>query len=82
MPIGFLTQTERDRLNRFPDHIPHDDLIAFFTLSVSDQDQARRQRGEHNCLGFALQLCALRYLGFVPDVLANAPALAVEFVAR
>lgn len=56
-------------------------MIAFFTLSVSDQDQARRQRGEHNCLGFALQLCALRYRGFVPDVLANAPALAVEFVA-
>jgi TnpA family transposase len=81
MPIGFLTQAERDRLNRFPDHIPHNDLIAFFTLSVSDQDQARRQRGEHNCLGFALQLCALRYLGFVPDVLASAPVLAVEFVA-
>jgi hypothetical protein len=29
MPVGFLTQAERDRLNRFPDHIPHDDLIAF-----------------------------------------------------
>jgi hypothetical protein len=26
MPIGFLTVAERERLSRFPEHIPEDDL--------------------------------------------------------
>jgi hypothetical protein len=26
MPIGFLTAAERERLSRFPEHIPEDDL--------------------------------------------------------
>ena len=33
MPIDFLTAAERERLNRFPDPIPDEDLSAFFTLS-------------------------------------------------
>jgi Domain of unknown function (DUF4158) len=38
-------------------------------------------RGDHNRLGFALQLCGLRYLGFCPDDLFTAPPAAVTFVA-
>jgi hypothetical protein len=38
----------------------------------------RRQRRD---LGFALQLCALRYLGFCPDDLVTAPPAAISFVA-
>ena len=36
MPIGFLTATERDRLGRFPEQIPDDDLFVFFRLSEAD----------------------------------------------
>src|ERR1700752_4654073 len=82
MPIGFLTATERDRLNHFPTPIPDEDLRAFFWLSEDDQHVLNRQRETHTRLGFALQLCALRYLGFAPDDLSTAPAEVVGYVAR
>ena len=82
MPIGFLTAAERDRLNRFPALIPDEDLRAFFLLSEADQQAINRQREAHTRLGFALQLCALRYLGFAPDDLSTAPAEVVGYVAH
>jgi hypothetical protein len=50
-------------------------------LSASDLELVRQQRGDHNRLGFALQLCALRYLGFCPHDLVTAPPAAISFVA-
>ena len=82
MPIGFLTAAERDRLNRFPAQIPDDDLFAFFQLSEADHTAINQQREDHTRLGFALQLCALRYLGFAPDDLRTAPWEAIVYVAR
>jgi hypothetical protein len=38
--------------------------------------------GPHVRLGFALELCALRFMGFVPEDLTSAPPDAVTFVAR
>ena len=67
MPIDFLTAAERERLNRFPEWISDEDLRVFFTLSERDMQEVHKQRGAPNQLGFALQLCALRYLGFAPD---------------
>ena len=61
MPIGFLTAADRARLNRFPEQIPHEDLSAFFLLSEADQGAINQHREAHTRLGFALQLCALRY---------------------
>ena len=82
MPIDFLTAAERGRLNRFPDPIPDEDLRVFFMLSDRDLVEVRKQRGAPNQLGFALQLCALRYLGFAPDDLGTTPETAVTFVAQ
>jgi TnpA family transposase len=82
MPIGFLPPADRDRLNHFPAQIPDDDLRAFFLLSDADQQLINHQREAHTRLGFALQLCALRYLGFAPDDLSTTPEDAVLYVAR
>ena len=82
MPIGFLTRTERERLNRFPAQIPDEDLRGFFLLSEADQTAINKQREAHTRLGFAMQLCALRYLGFAPDDLSTAPWDAVVYVAQ
>jgi TnpA family transposase len=82
MPIDFLTAAERERLNRFPEPMPDEDLRVFFTLSDRDIQEVRKQRGAPNQLGFALQLCALRYLGFAPDDLGATPEAAVAFVAQ
>jgi TnpA family transposase len=82
MPIGFLTAVDRTRLNRFPEQIPDEDLSAFFLFSEADHATINQHREAHTRLGFALQLCALRYLGFAPDDLQTAPSVAVEYVAQ
>ena len=45
--------------------LPRDEgaLIRLYTLSQHDLAQVRRNRGEHNRLGFAVLLCHLRYPG-------------------
>jgi TnpA family transposase len=80
MPKGFLTDAQRERLNRFPDDLPRDDLSAYFTLSGADIEIIKSQRHEHTQLGFALQLCTLRYLGFVPNDLSTVPVAATTFI--
>jgi len=82
MPISFLTPAERERFSRFPAQIPDDDLFVFFRLSDDDHRVINQQREDSTRLGFALQLCALRYLGFAPDELSTAPWEAVVYVAR
>ncbi len=67
MPVDFLTEAERERWQRLPDTMPQDDLFVFFLLSDDDRRETQRQRDPQNRLGYALQLCILRYLGFVPD---------------
>ena len=42
----------------------------------------RRPHGDSNRLGWALQLCGLRMLGFCPDDMTTVPAVAVRFLAR
>jgi hypothetical protein len=73
MPVDFLTDAERERWQSLPDTVPQDDLYVFFLLTDDDKREAQRQREPHNRLGYALQLCILRYLGFVPDDLQETP---------
>jgi TnpA family transposase len=81
MPVNFLSDIERQRLSQFPEVIPESDQIQYFTLTEDDQGQIQRQRRSENRLGFALQLCTLRYLGFCPDDLQQAPSDVVVFLA-
>jgi hypothetical protein len=81
MPVQLFTEAERARRNRFPDVIAYEDLVTFFTLSERDLRSIPRARDPHNRLGYALQLCTLRFMGFVPDDLRSAPPDAVAFVA-
>jgi Domain of unknown function (DUF4158) len=82
MPVQLLSAAEHDRANHFPLAITYEDLVTFFTLSEEDQAQIPVHAGPHARLGFALELCALRFMGFVPDNLTTAPPEAVTFVAR
>ena len=81
MPGRFLSDADRARLSTFPKEATEEDLIAYFTLSADDLTIIRRWRGEHNRFGFALQLCTLRFLGFVPDDLTRAPKSIVAYLA-
>src|SRR5262249_44295767 len=82
VPIGFLTDAERERLDSFPAQVTRGDILTYFTLSRADRCQIPRTTSAANRLGFALQLGALRYLGFSPDDLSTAPEAVVTFVAQ
>lgn len=82
MPVELLTAAERERLSRFPEEIPPEDLARHFSLTEEDLRAARSLYGEASRLGFALQLAALRFLGFVPAGLRAAPVEAVRYVAE
>jgi TnpA family transposase len=80
--VGYPNEAERRRLERFPDHIAVEDLRACFALSDRDRVLVFDQRGPENRLGLAVSLCALRFLGFVPDGIASIPDEALGFVSR
>ena len=73
MPRTFLTPKERERLAGFPNDIPQWDLITSFTLTEPDRALIDTYQTDANRLGVALQLCAVRYLGFCPAHLSAVP---------
>ncbi len=79
---GFLTAVERERLSTYPKDISDWDLGRFFTLSSEDLQLLAQLRGDDNHLGFALQLCTLRYLGFIPDDMLDPPATVVRLLVH
>ncbi len=82
MPVRFLSDAQREQLSGFPAELDGEALDRFFTLSDADLAEVRRRHGDANRLGWALQLCGLRMLGFCPDDMTIAPAVAVRFLAR
>jgi TnpA family transposase len=82
MPTDFLTDVERERLSTYPEEISSGDLGRFFTLTAHDLEIVVQQRGDHNRLGFALQLCTLHYLGFIPNNLLDSPPAVVRLLAH
>src|SRR5450759_5221067 len=72
-PGRFLSDPEIERLEGWPEAIERHDVLRFFTPAGEDLAFVREQRGAPNQLAVALQLGALRWLGFVPEDLAAAP---------
>jgi hypothetical protein len=71
-----FSEEERAQLRGFPE-VNRAELIRYFTLTPADESFVRKFRGQCNVLGAAVQLCALPWLGFVPDDVPSAPAAAV-----
>lgn len=81
MATRFLSDAERRRLSGWPAALPAAELAAYYTLDTADLVHLRERRGDSNRLGCALQLCALRHFGFVPDDLQHAPAAVLTSLA-
>jgi len=81
MPVRFLSDAELARLSSWPDEIADDDLITYFTLTGDDLGWLGANVRAENRLGAVVQLCALPWLGRIPDELSACPSAAVRRLA-
>lgn len=81
MPVRFLSEAELARLSSWPDEIAEDDLVTYFTLTSDDLDWLGSTVRSENRVGAAVQLCALPWLGWIPDELSACPPAAVRLLA-
>jgi len=63
MPVEFLTDDEAASFGRYGDSVPQADLERFFFLNDGDRAMVAALRGDHNRLGFSIQLATVRYIG-------------------
>ncbi|MBM3642275.1 MAG: DUF4158 domain-containing protein, partial [Alphaproteobacteria bacterium] len=74
-----LKVQERQEIFNIP--ADEDSLIRHYSLSAADRLEIELRRREHNKLGFAVQLCLMRYPGRVLAVGEIPPRAMLQYVA-
>lgn len=82
MPVYFLTKDQRANYGRYITEPTPDNLARYFYLDDSDFQRTMSKRGEHNRLGFAMQLTSLRYLGRFIDNFEEVPSKVLNALAQ
>ena len=82
MPVEFLSDEQAAHYGRFAIDPTPEQLTCYFFLNEADLALIAERRRDYNKLGFAVQLCTLRYLGtFLPNPI-QVPKVVVQHVAQ
>nr|WP_240805553.1 DUF4158 domain-containing protein [Streptomyces sp. A1547] len=81
MPVEFLSDEQAEAYGTFAEEPTRPELERFFFLDDVDCDLIALRRTEHHRLGFALQMCTVRYVGLFLEVPLAVPWAVIEHLA-
>lgn len=82
MTRPLLTDSERATWSTWPGEADEETIGAYFTLADGETEQLRQAGAPPVRLATALTVAAIRWVGFVPDDLADAPPAGIARIAE
>ncbi|MHB8629044.1 MAG: DUF4158 domain-containing protein [Aggregatilineales bacterium] len=78
----WLTPAQRALYSCIPDDLSDRDIARHYTLEQSDLNAIRTVRNNRNRIGFAVQLCLLRFPGLPLNHITAIPERVIVYIRR
>jgi hypothetical protein len=82
MPVEFLTDEQVEAYGKFAEVPTRPEMERFFFLDDVERELIGKRRGDHNRLGFALQMRTVRYVGLFLEDPLDVPRPMIEHLAE